>query len=228
MRAIIFTAASFVAALTTSAFSADAVMEEPVATSFNWTGAYIGLEAGYSWAKSKADYTAFLAIDAPMDPKGFVGGIYGGYNFQLGNSVVLGIEGDINYADVHGSTPTLEGGVPIAGQSFDGKVDWTASIRGRVGYSINRFLPYVTAGGAFAHYDVGNTAGGVTEHAFDRTLSGWTVGVGADYAFTDNLIGRVEYRYADFGTKSAGAVLFENYDVDLKTNDLRIGLAYKF
>ncbi|ESX19612.1 hypothetical protein X767_23055 [Mesorhizobium sp. LSJC264A00] len=163
-----------------------------------------------------------------MDPDGFVGGIYAGYNYQLGNNLVLGIEGDINYADVHGLSPLLSAaGISFPDQNFDGKVDWTGSIRGRLGYSIDRFLPFVTAGGAFAHYDVGNTVVG-TEHALNDTLSGWTVGVGADYAFTDSLIGRVEYRYSDFGTTRAGAVLFQDYDVDLKTNDIRIGLAYKF
>ncbi|MBL8578797.1 MAG: porin family protein [Mesorhizobium sp.] len=51
------------------------------------------------------------------------------------------------------------------------------------------------------------------------------MGLGGEYAFTDNLIGRIEYRYTDFGNQH-----FDDYDfdMDLSTNDIRLGVAYKF
>ncbi|WP_365938639.1 hypothetical protein [Mesorhizobium sp.] len=44
-----------------------------------------------------------------------------------------------------------------------------------------------------------------------------------DYAMTDNLLLRAEYRYTDFGTES-----LPNGNVDLKINEVRFGIAYKF
>jgi outer membrane immunogenic protein len=57
--------------------------------------------------------------------------------------------------------------------------------------------------------------------------TGWTVGAGADYAFTNHWIGRFEMRYTDFSDKS-----YETYDgtVNVNWNQIvgTIGLSYKF
>lgn len=224
-------------ALAGPAFAADPVVYEPapavapVAAAYDWTGFYVGLQAGYLWGASKADYssTGFPGVHSPIDPEGFFGGAYLGYNYQFDGGIVAGVEGDINYGSIEGSSPLLDaGGVPIAGQSFEGEIDWFGSVRARLGYAHGRFLPFVTGGLAIAHYDVGNTVAGTTEHALDETLAGWTVGAGAEYAFTDNLIGRLEYRYADYGDTRAGTVVLDDYDVDLSTHDVRVGVGYKF
>src|SRR5262245_19150404 len=79
------------------AVAADAVVEEVVVveTAYDWSGVYVGLQAGYGWAD--ADFTIFTNPETnfTVDADGpFVGG-YAGYNFQWDN-VVAGIEGDIN------------------------------------------------------------------------------------------------------------------------------------
>ena len=51
------------------------------------------------------------------------------------------------------------------------------------------------------------------------------MGAGVDYAFTDNVIGRVEYRYYDFGDQEIGDFLD---DVDINFNTVTVGVAYKF
>ena len=58
----------------------------------------------------------------------------------------------------------------------------------------------------------------------DKSFTGWTVGLGAEYAFTNNWIGRVEYRYYDFSDSS----LDDFGDVELETNTLTVGVGYKF
>ena len=64
---------------------------------------------------------------------------------------------------------------------------------------------------------------------YSETLTGWTVGGGVEYAFTDNLIGRVEYRYTDFGdAQSTIPLLPGNAKVDLDSHTVRLGIAYKF
>src|SRR5262245_4855139 len=85
------------------AFAADALVEAPVEPAFTWTGFYAGVEAGYAWGDSEADYFAVLPPGVTsMDPDGGLIGGYAGYNYQFPNNVVLGIDADIAYADVEG------------------------------------------------------------------------------------------------------------------------------
>ena len=223
-------AAALAGGLTSSAFAADAVSVEAPA-GFNWTGAYLGASVGYGWANADTSYndTGFPGFGASINPDGFVGGVYGGYNYQFDNNVVLGGEADINYADIRGGgTLHTPAGFLIPFETFESRVTWEGAIRARAGYAMGQFLPYVTGGVAFAKYDVDNDIFGTTSRMLDKTVTGWTIGAGFDYAFSDRLIGRAEYRYVDFGKERADQGTLDYFDAKLSTNEVRIGLAYKF
>ncbi|WP_273726043.1 outer membrane protein [Brucella gallinifaecis] len=208
----------------TGAKAADAIVyEEPApvvaAPVFSWNGAYLGGQIGYGWGKSRfGDDTGSINLK----PDGFLGGLYAGYNFDLGNSVVLGIDGDVTYNNLKDSNTFL-------GDTYlESKLRWSGAVRARAGYAVDRFLPYIAGGVAFG--SVKNTIGD-DEVSFSqsKTLTGWTAGAGVDYAATDNVIVRLEYRYTDYGRK--------NFDFGLeggsvrdkfKTNEVRLGVAYKF
>ena len=217
--------------LASSAFAADAIVEEvavEVAPVFSWTGGYIGLQGGYAWGKSQYDILQNDSYSNP-DPDGWFGGAYAGYNYQFSNNVVLGIEGDFAFGDVSGGDiGRFTDGVD-PDMTVDADMNWSGAVRGRFGYAIDRFLPYVSAGIAFADYDhsLDHILGGRVD--FSDTYTGWTVGAGVDYALTDNVLLRAEYRYSDFGsvTYAATPTYFE-HEVDLSTNDVRFGIAYKF
>ena len=211
----------------TGAKAADAVIEqEPVpvviAPSFTWSGAYIGGQIGYGWGKSNFDGDIYSYGD--VKPDGFLGGIYAGYNFDLGNNIVLGIDGDVTYNDVSKGIDVYDGDIAVG--DFETKLRWSGAVRARVGYAIDRFLPYIAGGVAFG--DVKNS-GSIRDIGFSesKTLTGWTAGAGIDYAATDNLIVRLEYRYTDYGDKDIdfGGL---NVNQDFKTNEVRLGVAYKF
>jgi outer membrane immunogenic protein len=215
-------AASALALLATSAArAADAIVEEPPVaevTVFNWTGFYIGAQGGYVWTNLDVDPGA-IGID---DLNGGLFGGYIGYNWQYGNWV-FGAEGDFNGV-WNDQTFAVGGLVPF---TVDIGTDWLASIRARAGYSVDRFLLFATGGVAFtqASADV-NFGGGLTASG-DETFTGWTIGAGAEYAFTDNWLGRIEYRYYDFPGKDldgAGGL----GDVSLNTSTITAGIAYKF
>ena len=59
---------------------------------------------------------------------------------------------------------------------------------------------------------------------------GWTAGVGIDYAFTDSVFGRIEYRYTNLATAGFLNVATNSAEAPnhVPINDLRAGLAYKF
>jgi outer membrane immunogenic protein len=108
-----------------------------------------------------------------------------------------------------------------------GDLEWFGSARLRAGYAFDRFLPFVTGGVAIGRYS--GTENGTLENS--ENMVGWTAGAGLEYAVTDNLIARVEYRYSDYGRKSQPAPFsFEGQQarLDLTTNDVRVGLSYKF
>ncbi len=110
------------------------------------------------------------------------------------------------------------------------KQKWTGATRVRVGFSAGRVMPYIAGGVAYGQFqDILSTVitGG---EPFNRTsdvtktMIGYTLGGGVDFAMTDHLVVRAEYRYSDFGKRK----FKDEIEVKYKTNDFRAGIAYKF
>ena len=99
---------------------------------------------------------------------------------------------------------------------------------------MDRWLPYIAGGFAFADYDVTITSGGVPipvpGYGFEETSVGWTLGGGVEYAFTDNLIFRAEYRYSDFGSDDPHSLVLAPLpqDFEIDSHDVSLGVSYKF
>lgn len=224
MHRLLLATGSIVALMTIHAQAADAVAPiaplEPVVDEslYNWTGGYVGVQIGYGWGNiDRQVVPAGFANSYSAD--GFIGGVHAGYNHMI-DRFVLGIEGDFDLTAMHGN----DGG---AGGTVDAAYfNWMASVRGRVGYAIDRVMIYGTGGVAFASVQNFNVAG--VPAKIDETYTGWTVGAGVEYAFTDNLTTRFEYRYTDFGSQGfapAGLAPFRN---DIDVHAVRVGLSYKF
>ena len=228
----IISAAIVATFLSSGAYAADAVMPVPMdMAAFTFTGPYIGAHAGWGWGKTDADNLDVLGISdrwfAHFDSDGFVGGLHAGDNYQFSNNFVLGLEGDIDYSDISQSETFDVFGDDVTAEA---KLRWKGSVRARAGYAIDRFMPYVTGGVAFGSYKLSVSDDlGFVDESDTQTHTGWTVGGGAEYAFTDNMIGRLEYRYTDYGSKGFSAAGdFVNFDANLKTNEVIIGVSYKF
>src|ERR1700680_5071083 len=101
---------------------------------YNWTGFYIGVNGGGGFGNSTWDRTGSFNMTG-----GLVGGTLG-YNYQFGQGVV-GIEGDIDWANINGSTNTS---CPLGCQTSD---NWLSTVRARLGHAADRFMPYVNGGG---------------------------------------------------------------------------------
>ena len=123
------TALSGLLAFAGSASAADlAVPVDPV---YDWTGPYIGLQAGYGWGD--LDTTTFtdagVAVptsDGSADIEGFIGGLHAGWNWQS-DALVFGIEADVNLA--------VDGTFTFAnGDDFTTDVQATADLRARLGF----------------------------------------------------------------------------------------------
>lgn len=233
--------AASVLALTAAsgANAADIIRPQPTtpvytAPVFSWTGFYAGAQIGWAWSDTdlSADNALMTKRSFSPDPDGFIGGIYLGYNFDFGNNFVAGIETDFAWSNIDetSSVATALGG------RMDAKVkqEWEGATRIRLGYSADRFLPYIAGGVAYAKVKSSvnsKDSFGVNvlpSRSGSDTFVGWTVGAGVDYAVTDNLLLRLEYRYTDFGSEDFGGADTLRVNTDYKTNDVRVGVAYKF
>lgn len=210
------------------AHAADAIVsQEPApyaANAFSFGGAYVGGEIGWGWAQSKL---SAWDIDGSehFNSNGFLGGVYAGYNFDMGNSVILGIDGNFDYNDLKKSHD-FDGNNQLPAASSKSQLEWSGAVRARAGYAFDRFMPYIAGGVAFGDVKTSYSTGGY-DFSNSKTKTGWTIGAGLDYAATDNILLRFEYRYTDFGHND-----FDYQDISLrnsvKTNDIRLGIAYKF
>jgi outer membrane immunogenic protein len=233
-------------AVASPTFAADLAMAPaepvaPVVLPFNWSGFYIGADIGYSWASVDSSFESPFETNLDIGPNadGVVGGLYVGYNAQFGQ-IVVGLEADAELASASGDgTLDLLVGLPGDSVRTSAEESWRGSVRARLGYAIDTFMPYITGGVAWSDWDLHSTLNDVDLGGFEErnsdTLVGWTIGAGMEYAFTPNLIGRVEYRYTDFGSSDnnvfngvfPGVGSWRN-NVDLTDNTVRIGVAYKF
>ncbi|MFT0859745.1 outer membrane protein [Ancylobacter sp. G4_0304] len=252
----LFLGAAAGAALAIPAFAAD--LSYPVKAPavavippFSWTGFYLGGNAGYGWGEGSANWGSYLdyyyggwdqyGSTGGSDPEGWFGGFQIGYNYQLVNNVVLGIEADFQFGALddrlnYTASTTAGGFTDTDFGTLDSKIEAFGTVRGRIGYAFDRFLPYATGGLAWGNVKMSENwstyYNGVYQPAASgsastsETLWGWTVGGGGEYAVTDNWTLKAEYLYADLGDinwdSDAGT------RVDVKVQTLKLGVNYKF
>lgn len=253
------------------------VKAAPVAPAvIDWTGFYAGLHSGWTWTDgptNNAFSTLFgfprLASGHDLNTSGVTFGAHAGYNWQVTpRSWVVGIEGDITgvgLKETSAGTPACPPGplcgagvaVPTAVQAMQRDINWLASVRGRLGYTLDQgvwgwFAPgmvYATGGAAWANVDYTvNTGDGLLlcggpscawPASFSTTKTGWTVGGGYESVLGGNWLVRLEYLYYHFGGNDSafgvgpvalcGGACATTYTFgELNIHTVRGGLSYKF
>jgi outer membrane immunogenic protein len=217
MKKILLASVGVLALGVTAASAADIPRRHPmptkapvyVAPPFSWTGGYVGINGGASWGRSNfSDPYATGSFDTSG---GLVGGTLG-YNWQAGPAV-FGVEGDIDWSDLRGSAP-------CAATSCETRNNWLGTVRGRLGYALDNFMPYVTGGLAVG--DIKNSIAGVGNAT--ETKAGWTVGGGLEAHISGPWSAKLEYLYVDLGRGAAIA----GSNASLHSNVLRVGVNYHF
>lgn len=194
---------------------------------YDWSGFYVGLQAGYGWGSSRVRIGGASGPFAPMsfridDNLGF-GGAHAGLNYQMG-SLVVGIDGDVEVLDSSGRF--------IAG-GLTGRVtqDWQGAVRARIGYAFDRLMVYGAGGVSFTEYERRVYDGAGLSERLTSARTGWNIGAGINFALTENVILGAEYRYTDFGRNrfaSSGAFTGLTGSQEQATQSARASIAYKF
>lgn len=157
-----------------------------VAPSNDWSGFYLGGSAGQ----------ATLSSDGEDDIDASNYGLHAGYMRDLG-SIVVGGELDYSRLDLDGTSSTYDVAV--------------TRLKGRVGYDAGAFLPYVTAGGAYASVNDDS----------DVNDTGYFYGIGAEYAINDNFRIGGEFLQHEFDN-------FNDSGVDLSAQTMAVRVSYSF
>jgi outer membrane immunogenic protein len=205
-----------VAALATTDVATAADLDDGTPTpahspAFDWSGTYLGVQAGLDW--NRALTPPFAATES-----GLIAGLYGGVNWQMDSSFVVGLDASINWDNARGGDPTA----PAANSAGP---TWKGFMRGRAGVAIDNILIYASAGGVAMGY----TASVTGFSAGTATPWGWTAGAGVEISMSDGWVGRIDYAYQDFGTFTlAGSAPVGGSTVSLTASTLTFGIARKY
>ena len=179
---------------------------------YNWTGFYLGINGGGGWGGSTWDGVGGFSVSGGLI------GVTGGYNYQI-NQFVIGAEADIAWSGISGSHTGCFFGCETRNA-------WFGTMRGRLGYSFDRFMPYLTAGLAFGDIQANTSflpGGSITN-------AGWTAGGGFEVALFGNVTAKAEYLYVGLGDFNCGlnCGLLPNSNVSYYANVLRGGINFRF
>ena len=200
---------------------------------FTWTGFYAGANVGYGHLQTSTNHNAAGSGSGSSgsppasgsgsgtslgktqhSANGVLGGLQFGYNYQFG-SFVAGLEADIALASIRSSSSVQGAAQSSSSGAGPATTNLTSSdtmsslgtVRGRLGFAVDKSLFYVTGGFAYARvhnslsfnltqspiYDVGVTANS------DTWKTGWTLGAGMEYALSAKWSVKAEALYFDLG-----------------------------
>lgn len=175
-------------------------------------GPYVGVTAG--WERSEiADSIEARPITGEASRDALVLGGYAGYNFNATDRIVIGAEAGFS-ATVDDTARATSGGRPL---TIDPRYSFDLSAR--AGYLVtDKALVYVRGGYANSRVRTTFTPATGAPVVSSDNLDGWQLGGGLEYAISDRISARAEYRYSDLGSNGG------QYD----RHQTLVGVSYNF
>jgi outer membrane immunogenic protein len=220
-------------ALSGMAFAADMPVKAPPPPAVvSWTGFYVGGHGGIGWLRASETISNNIFVCAPVagatcdiHKTGAVFGGQVGYNWQ-NREWVFGIEADGSWTGLKKTVSYA----PAAPHISNDKVDWLASVRGRVGWAMGETLFYATGGVAFANFNAGwSQIGGAARAQFDKTTVGWVAGGGIERMFSRHWSARAEFLHYGLGKSSFGSTVGGTYTTTFRhdVSVVRLGINFR-
>ena len=208
------------------ATAADMALKAPAYKAvYDWTGFYLGGHFGYGGGSLGPGTNPLpeLGVFFPHSVTGLIGGYQAGYNRQLSNHVVLGVEADASFTSPL-DAPRL---VPAP---FNSTIDYVGTLRGRIGYAHGIWMPYLTGGFAWGHTHINiNDDPTTIASRFGDYQTGWTAGAGIEFAVSGNWSAKVEYEYVDLSRRMYDLSDFglPAVNVDPRIHLVKFGMNYR-
>ena len=184
----------------------------------NWQGLYLGINAGYGFGAFQDGGSSVIG-----NPSGGLVGFTAGYNMVVAPNLLVGLEADFDFAGMKASQ------IPFFGLASSGHVDDLFTIRGRVGYTVDRAMAYVTGGFAGSRNTVQLSnlyAGFYGEQSTFQT--GWALGGGIEYMLTNNLSAKAEYIFTSVGSDRYFDFSNSALQTGVNASTVKAGLNYHF
>ncbi|BDV39072.1 membrane protein [Methylocystis bryophila] len=184
-----------------------------------WQGFYAGLNAGYGWGSFTDDANWLFA-----QPSGGEFGFTGGYNYMVAPNFLIGAEADFDFTGISATN------YPYPGRMTSGNLNDLFTLRGRVGYTMDRALFFISGGLAGGRTEInmqnvwwGNFWGQQSSYQL-----GWALGAGVEYLVIPNISVKAEYLFTSLGSTS-----YFNYSpwalqVGSNNSQVRLGVNYHF
>jgi outer membrane immunogenic protein len=242
--------AAAVLATVSSAQAADMTVKAPlrkapVAQVYDWTGFYIGVNAGVSVGRDLTELRVIGTADrSHLSPFGAVGGVQAGYNWQINKDWLIGAEADFQASGERDSFTCLLSCTALSATRFDQQIDWFGTARVRVGRVDGPVLSYVTGGLAYGHFSTtltetlpqpvpGAAALPPVTAAFSANHNrlGYTFGSGLEASLGGNWTGKIEHLYVDLGSRTYNFALNglpQVLTTRLRDHIFRGGVNYRF
>lgn len=213
-----------------SAAAADLIVEDPeaiaAAAAYDWSGAYAGLFLGAGSSDVTLEEPGGLADPLDLAAGGWLAGMRAGFNTQAG-VLVFGAEADLAKTWIGGNGSATDG-VDSRDYSYD--LDWLGTVTGRVGYAADTLLLYakggLAAGGVRSTLTPTAPLPAPPPSSADAVATGWTVGLGTEFAFSENATAGIEYDFVALGAE----LNYSGVSLDAQQNlhIVKLGVNYGF
>jgi high affinity Mn2+ porin len=197
------------------------------------SGFYVGGHVGYMFGNANATLADPMGIASSggTSPYGaFIGGVQAGYEHHFASRLMLGVELDMSFASAQDLAQVLSYRATSTGTANE-QLEYLASLRGRMGYDIGAWTPFVTGGIAWASTRISRTdlATGNEDAQPSNVRLGWVLGGGLDRRLDSRWSARAEYLYTKLGlTGFTFGSAPARYDSQYDLHRFRVGLNYKF
>ena len=195
-------------------------------TALSWTGFYLGYNLGAGWNTQRV--SSAFAGDWNTTNIGFIGGIQGGFNYQI-RSFVFGVEGDAEYISESRGISTSPGPISIARPA--GQWNWAASIGMRAGYSFDNVLVYGKFGYGWVTQTLALNAApalAITTSFVSSTNGGELLGAGIEYAIPgSSWTAKLEYDYLVMANRKYVVSIPNVVTVSPNLQLLKIGMNFR-
>lgn len=196
------------------------------------SGFYVGGHVGYLFGNANATFADPVpgATAGGTTPYGaFFGGLQGGYEHYFPSRLMLGLELDMSFASAQ-DLAQVASYRATATATANQQLEYLASLRGRVGYALDRWTPFVTGGIAWASLrdDRIDLTTGNDAATPGNVRVGYVVGAGLDYRLDSQWSARAEYLYTSLPLNGFTFAAPARYDSAYELHRIRLGLNYKF
>ena len=194
-------------------------------TALSWTGPYLGYNLGAGWNTQRAS-SSFAGVWNTTNI-GFIGGLQGGYNYQI-NSFVIGIEADADYLSESRSISSAPGPANIARPM--GQWNWAASVGVRLGYTFDNLLVFGKFGYGWVTQtlSLSSPALAVSTSFVSSTNGGELIGGGVEYAIPGSAwTAKLEYDYVVMANRKFVVSVPNVVTVSPNLQMLKVGMNFR-